>query len=99
MPARVAVTMCTECAMTTVMTMIGTPELAGLNTVPIQPAHPMVVLMTNTTVMTRARVPSSERSRTAVATTMTRNPIGARVSKSSSVASANARFMTTSPVR
>ena len=99
MPASVAVTICTECATTTVITMIGTPELAGLNTVPIQPANPKVVLMTNTTVMTSARVPSIERSRTAVATTMMRNTIGARVSKSSWVASANARFMTTSPVR
>ena len=99
MPARAALTMWTECATATVITMIGTPELAGLNTVPIQPANPTVVLMTNTSTTTRARVPSTERSRTAAVTTMMRNTIGAMVSRSSFVASAKARFMTTSPVR
>ena len=97
--ARVAATMWTEWATATVMTMIGTPELAGLNTVPIQPANPRVVLTTNTSVTTRARVANTERRRTAAATTMMTNTSGARVRISSCVVSAKARSMTMSPVR
>ena len=99
MPASALATMWTECATATVITMIGTPELAGLNTVPIQPANPMVVLMTNTSTTTRARVPSTERRRRALTTTMIRNTSGTRVSISSFVVSAKTRFMTTSPVK
>ena len=41
------------------MTMIGTPALVGLNTAPFQPANPMVVLMTNTSMATMATVARS----------------------------------------
>ena len=99
MPARTAATTWTECATATVMTMIGTPEFAGLNTVPTQPANPSVVLTTNTSVITRASVPNTERRRIAAATTMTANTSGVRLRISSCVVSAKLRFMTTSPVR
>ena len=91
--------MWTECATATVMTMIGRPELAGLKTVPSQPAKPTVVLMTNMSTTTIATVPNTERRRTAAARTMIRKTIGARVSRSSLVASAKARSRGTLPVR
>jgi len=98
-PETIESTTWTECARATVMTMIGTPELAGLNTVPIQPANPRVVLTTNTMVTTSASVPNTERRSAAAATTMMTKTSGVRVRISSCVVSANARCMTTSPVR
>ena len=40
MPSRTVVTTWIESATATTVTMIGTPELVGLNTTPIQPANP-----------------------------------------------------------
>ena len=85
--------------MATVMTMIATPEFAGLSTVPIQPANPMVVLMMNPRTPMMASVPRAERRSATVTTTMTRSTIGAKVIRSFLVASAKARFITTSPLR
>ncbi len=99
MPKIKAETMWTESAMATVITMIGTPELAGLNTVPTQPANPTVVLMTNMSAATMARVPNTERRRPALATIMRRSTTGVRVCISFCVVSVKARFMTASPVR
>ena len=81
------------------MTMMGTPALVGLNSVRSQPASPIVVLTTNMSTITMANVPSSERRRMAAAATMTTNTIGMSLRRSSWVASAKARCMTTSPVR
>ena len=98
-PARVVVTTCMESATAMVRTMIGTPALTGLNTVPTQPARPMVVLIANIRSAATAIVATSERRRTTVTRTMTRNTTGVSCSMSSCVASANARFISTSPVR
>ena len=81
------------------MTMMGTPELTGLKTVRNQPANPMVVAMTKAIMTTMTPVPSSDRRSMVEAITMRPNTIGRSVSRSSCVASAKARFMTTSPVR
>ena len=98
-PASAAVTIWMESATAMVMMMSGTPALTGLNTVPIQPAKPIVVLTVNITTRMVTRVPIVERSSTAVATRMIKNTIGVSFSISSLVASAKARFRTTSPVR
>ena len=99
MPASVLATIWIECAMATVITMIGTPELAGLNTVPSQPAKPTVVLTENISTARVASVAMRERSSTAAVTVTTTSTIGTRVSRSSMVASEKARFSGTSPVR
>ena len=98
-PASVVVTMCMESATAMVRTMIGTPALTGLNTAPAQPASPMVVLIENIRSTTTAAAAMSERRSRTVTTTMTRNTTGVSCSRSSRVASAKARFMSTSPVR
>ena len=69
-PIRVLVTMWTACATAIAMTMIGTPALVGLNTVSIQPANPMVVVIMNTTTAMMDTVPSTVRSSRAALTTM-----------------------------
>ena len=51
--------MCTEWATHVAIIMIGTPELAGLNTVPSQPATPMVFMTMNTNAMMMDKAPSS----------------------------------------
>ena len=99
MPASALATIWIECAMATVMTIIGKPELAGPNTVPIHPAKPTVLFRMNTRTTRLATVPHTERNRVAATTAMIRNTIGASLRKSSCVVSAKARFITTSPVR
>ena len=74
-----------ESATATTVTMIGTPELVGLNTTPIQPANPMVVLTANMSTATMAAVPRIERRNRAVTATMMRNTIGVSVWRSSAV--------------
>ena len=97
-PARTVVTMCIESATAIVMTMIGTPALIGLNTVPVHPARPIVVFTVKMSVRITATVASTERSSAIAATRMTRNTTGESVSMSLVVASAKARFITISPV-
>ena len=98
-PSSVVATTWTEWATATVITMMGTPELAGLNTVPRKPAKPTVVLTANISTATIATVPSTERRSSAATTVMTANVTGTKVSRSSVVASAKARLSGTSPVR
>ena len=68
-----------ESATAITVTMIGTPELVGLNTTPSQPANPMVVLTANMSTATMAAVPRMERKNRDVRTTMMRNTIGVSV--------------------
>ena len=87
-----------ESATAIVSTINGTPAFTGLNTVPTHPAKPMVVLMVNMSVTTTATVATTERRMANATSTMTRKTMGVSCSKSSRVASANARFISTSPV-
>ena len=97
-PAIAPETMWIESATAMVRTMSGTPALTGLNTVPTQPANPKVVLIVNMSTATTATVARAERSTARVTRTMTRKANGVSFSMSSLVASANARFIGTSPV-
>ncbi len=60
-PSKTLVTMWIESAIAMTMAMIGIPALVGLNTTPFQPANPIVVLITNTSTATIAKVLRIER--------------------------------------
>ena len=65
-----------EWATASTMTTTGTPAVRGLNTMPVQPANPMVVRMPKIIMTTITTTPNNERSSRAVPMSTRTNPSG-----------------------